>query len=156
MFYIRFDAIVSADAFENLKPAPDIFLSASNILNVIPSEVFNSSNLFLLWFRKIYLCYSRKGLVSGKKIYILCSLLISVSDLCLITFHPYETMKDVFNNLISIDHTKRKWKEVIIDCPLRLCYCFPVPFVSVIRWSLEFVIWYFGPPYFFLDGRVNI
>lgn len=33
-----FDAIVSADAFEKLKPAPDIFLSASNILNVPPSE----------------------------------------------------------------------------------------------------------------------
>ncbi|KAI3781172.1 hypothetical protein L2E82_11176 [Cichorium intybus] len=33
-----FDAIVSADAFENLKPAPDIFISASKTLNVPPSE----------------------------------------------------------------------------------------------------------------------
>ncbi|CAN1356753.1 Protein SUPPRESSOR OF QUENCHING 1, chloroplastic [Linum perenne] len=33
-----FDAIVSADAFENLKPAPDIFLAASQILDVPPSE----------------------------------------------------------------------------------------------------------------------
>ncbi|XP_058189989.1 protein SUPPRESSOR OF QUENCHING 1, chloroplastic isoform X6 [Rhododendron vialii] len=33
-----FDAIVSADAFENLKPAPDIFLAASKILNVPISE----------------------------------------------------------------------------------------------------------------------
>ncbi|KAL5783728.1 hypothetical protein ACOSP7_008757 [Xanthoceras sorbifolium] len=33
-----FDAIVSADAFENLKPAPDIFLAASKILNVPVSE----------------------------------------------------------------------------------------------------------------------
>ena len=37
---IRFDAIVSADAFENLKPAPDIFLAASKTLNVHPSEVY--------------------------------------------------------------------------------------------------------------------
>ncbi|KAI8535976.1 hypothetical protein RHMOL_Rhmol10G0218700 [Rhododendron molle] len=40
-----FDSIVSADAFENLKPAPDIFLAASKILNVpigehaLPSEL---------------------------------------------------------------------------------------------------------------------
>ncbi|KAI3918261.1 hypothetical protein MKX01_041581 [Papaver californicum] len=33
-----FDAIVSADAFENLKPAPDIFIAASKYLNVPPSE----------------------------------------------------------------------------------------------------------------------
>jgi beta-phosphoglucomutase-like phosphatase (HAD superfamily) len=34
----RFDAIVSADAFENLKPAPDIFLAASKNLGVDTSE----------------------------------------------------------------------------------------------------------------------
>lgn len=33
-----FDAIVSADAFEKLKPAPDIFIAASKILNVPTSE----------------------------------------------------------------------------------------------------------------------
>ncbi|KAL8553826.1 hypothetical protein ACS0TY_002199 [Phlomoides rotata] len=33
-----FDAIVSADAFENLKPSPDIFLAASKILDVSPDE----------------------------------------------------------------------------------------------------------------------
>ncbi|CAA6668888.1 unnamed protein product [Spirodela intermedia] len=33
-----FDAIVSADAFENLKPAPDIFFAASKILNIPSSE----------------------------------------------------------------------------------------------------------------------
>lgn len=31
---------MSADAFENLKPAPDIFLAASKILKVPPGEVF--------------------------------------------------------------------------------------------------------------------
>lgn len=38
--FIRFDAIVSADAFEKLKPAPDIFLAASKILKVPTSEVY--------------------------------------------------------------------------------------------------------------------
>ena len=33
-----FDTIVSADAFENLKPSPDIFLAASEQLEVLPSE----------------------------------------------------------------------------------------------------------------------
>ncbi|KAI3982644.1 hypothetical protein MKX01_031383 [Papaver californicum] len=33
-----FDAIVSADAFESLKPAPDIFIAASKYLNMPPSE----------------------------------------------------------------------------------------------------------------------
>ncbi|CAN8241331.1 unnamed protein product [Cochlearia groenlandica] len=36
--FTMFDAIVSADAFENLKPAPDIFLAASKILGVPTSE----------------------------------------------------------------------------------------------------------------------
>lgn len=34
----NFDAIVSADLFENLKPAPDIFLAAAKMLNVPPNE----------------------------------------------------------------------------------------------------------------------
>lgn len=38
-YIYRFDAIVSADAFENLKPAPDIFLAASKILDVSTDEV---------------------------------------------------------------------------------------------------------------------
>jgi beta-phosphoglucomutase-like phosphatase (HAD superfamily) len=39
LLIFRFNAIVSADAFENLKPAPDIFLAASKTLNVEPAEV---------------------------------------------------------------------------------------------------------------------
>ncbi|KAE8679267.1 hypothetical protein F3Y22_tig00111402pilonHSYRG01109 [Hibiscus syriacus] len=35
---LMFDAVVSTDAFENLKPAPDIFLAASKILDVSPEE----------------------------------------------------------------------------------------------------------------------
>lgn len=41
----RFDAIVSADAFENLKPAPDIFLAASKTLGVDTSEVNYIANI---------------------------------------------------------------------------------------------------------------
>lgn len=48
-FYIRFDAIVSADAFENLKPAPDIFIAASKSLNVPPSEVFCQTDYAVLF-----------------------------------------------------------------------------------------------------------
>ena len=33
-----FDAIVSADKFERLKPAPDIFLAAAAALNVPPAQ----------------------------------------------------------------------------------------------------------------------
>lgn len=53
---IRFDAIVSADAFENLKPAPDIFLTASKNLNVPESEVFHITILLinLISLLKIY------------------------------------------------------------------------------------------------------
>jgi beta-phosphoglucomutase-like phosphatase (HAD superfamily) len=40
----RFDAIVSADAFEKLKPAPDIFLAASKSLGVDTNEVIYLAN----------------------------------------------------------------------------------------------------------------
>jgi beta-phosphoglucomutase-like phosphatase (HAD superfamily) len=40
----RFDAIVSADAFENLKPAPDIFLAASKNLGVDTNKVIYLAN----------------------------------------------------------------------------------------------------------------
>lgn len=36
----RFDALVSADAFQNLKPAPDIFLAAAKALGVPTNEVW--------------------------------------------------------------------------------------------------------------------
>lgn len=35
----RFNAIVPADAFKNLKPPPDFFLAASKILGVLTSKV---------------------------------------------------------------------------------------------------------------------
>ncbi|PSS28872.1 NHL repeat-containing protein, partial [Actinidia chinensis var. chinensis] len=44
-----FDAVVSADAFENLKPAPDIFLSASKILNVPTDEAMQYVSPKALW-----------------------------------------------------------------------------------------------------------
>ena len=34
-----FDAIISADLFENLKPAPDMFLAAAKSLGLQPHEV---------------------------------------------------------------------------------------------------------------------
>lgn len=51
MLTFRFDAIVSADAFENLKPAPDIFLAAAKILGVPTSEVIvkTSCNIVSRW-----------------------------------------------------------------------------------------------------------
>ena len=57
---------MSADAFENLKPAPDIFLAASDILNVPPSEVylpqiFVAGCLFV--FFAMNLCLIEKGLL---------------------------------------------------------------------------------------------
>lgn len=55
LFSVRFDAIVSADAFENLKPAPDIFLAASKILNVPISEVGYYVSLISV-FRRIFFC----------------------------------------------------------------------------------------------------
>ena len=64
-FIYRFDAIVSADAFENLKPAPDIFFAASKILNIPPNEVciflaciFHviSLTLLLMYYLDIHLC----------------------------------------------------------------------------------------------------
>lgn len=45
----RFDAIVSADAFENLKPAPDIFIAASKLLNVPSDEVQRSATSFFFF-----------------------------------------------------------------------------------------------------------
>lgn len=41
--HIRFDVIISADAFEKLKPAPDIFIAASKSLDVPQSQVYGVS-----------------------------------------------------------------------------------------------------------------
>lgn len=46
----RFDAIVSADAFEYLKPAPDIFIAASKLLNVPSDEVQRLGTFFFFPF----------------------------------------------------------------------------------------------------------
>lgn len=53
----RFDAIVSADAFENLKPAPDIFLAASKTLDVPTNEVcfYNCRSWWLLLLVLIFI-----------------------------------------------------------------------------------------------------
>lgn len=52
--HIRFDVIISADAFEKLKPAPDIFLAASKSLDVPQSQVYgvskNCCNPFKYYF----------------------------------------------------------------------------------------------------------
>lgn len=39
IFPCSFDAIVSADLFKNLKPAPDIFLAAADKLGLPPEQV---------------------------------------------------------------------------------------------------------------------
>lgn len=58
LLIFRFDAIVSADAFENLKPAPDIFLAASKILGVDPNEVIFLVPMayFKEWSWKVQAC----------------------------------------------------------------------------------------------------
>lgn len=43
-----FDAIISADLFVNLKPAPDIFLAAAKILGLQPHEVHKCLGLPLM------------------------------------------------------------------------------------------------------------
>jgi hypothetical protein len=50
-----FDAIVSADLFVNLKPAPDIFLAAAKSLGLQTHEVSFTKTLMVMFYHTIVL-----------------------------------------------------------------------------------------------------
>ncbi|RWW48785.1 hypothetical protein BHE74_00045122 [Ensete ventricosum] len=60
-----FDAIVSADAFENLKPAPDIFLAASKNLNVPQPEVYYFASMMKCLAGNLFQCIVIEDALAG-------------------------------------------------------------------------------------------